>query len=305
MLRLGGSIAVVPRFSTDRFWDSFNSLGATTTTVMAAMGTFLMSRPELPTDRDTSLRIALTVPYFSQVHEFGRRFDVQLWTGYAMTEVPGPLRTALGARNLQAAGLPTDSCWQLQLADDEDNWVDGADIGELVVRHEHASVVTSGYVNMPEATNSAWRHEWFHTGDLFRRDAEGNYYFVDRKSDSLRRRGENISSAELEQEVAAHPAVLHCAAVGVPARETEDEVMVFVVRHDGTAVSARELFDFLVPRVPHYMVPRYIEFVDDLPRTPTEKVRKTELRERGVSISTWDSQAEGLVVKATRIGSSS
>jgi crotonobetaine/carnitine-CoA ligase len=303
MLRWGGSIAVLRRFSTDRYWDQVNALGATTTTVMAAMGTFLMGRPESPADTDNCLRIALAVPYFPGVLEFSRRFDVQLWTGYAMTEVPGPLRTPLGTRQMRPAGTPTSLAWTVQLVDEHDQQVPDGGTGELVVRHETRGVVTEGYVNMPEASETAWRNGWFHTGDLFRRDVHGDYYFVDRNSDALRRRGENISSLELEAEITAHPAVLECAVIGVPAPEAEDEVMAFVVVRDGMTLTGRDLFDFLVPRVAHYMVPRYVEFVGELPRTPTEKIRKAELRQRGVAFSTWDSRAEGLVVKGTRIGS--
>jgi len=302
MLRWGGSIAVAGRFVTDTFWDTVNALGVTTTTVMAAMGTFLMARPETPGDSDVSLRIALVVPAFAGVHEFGRRFNVDLWTGYAMSEVPGPLRTPLNTKNFRTAGLPTSPEWHVQLVDDSNQPVAGNAVGELCVRHEVSGVVTNGYVNMPEATDAAWQAGWFHTGDLFRKEEDGNYYFVDRNSDALRRRGENISSIELEQEINAHAAVLESAVVGVPAAEAEDEVMAFVVLREGTEVTERELFEFLVPRVPHYMVPRYIEFVHVLPRTPTEKIRKTELRAQGVTATTWDSRVEGLVVKAARIG---
>jgi carnitine-CoA ligase len=302
MLRWGGSIAVAPRFVTDTFWDTVNSLGVTTTTVMAAMGAFLMARPEAPADSEVSLRIALVVPAFAGVHDFGRRFNVEMWTGYAMSEVPGPLRTQLNTKNFRTAGTPSSPEWQVELVDDDNQPVADGTVGELCVRHEVPGVVTSGYVNMLEATDSAWQAGWFHTGDLFRRETDGNYYFVDRNSDALRRRGENISSIELEQEINAHPAVFESAVVGVPAAEAEDEVMALVVLREGAEATERELFEFLIPRVPHYMVPRYVEFVRALPRTPTEKVRKTELRDRGVTATTWDSRAEGLIVKATRIG---
>lgn len=305
MLRWGGSIAVAPRFATDTFWPTVSRLGVTTTTVMAAMGTFLMNRPESPDDADTPLRIALAVPEFSGVRDFSRRFGVRLWTGYAMTEVPGPLRTPLDTTNFRTAGVPTGPQWHIRLVDDADRPVPDGQVGELVVRHDTPGVVTGGYANMPEASEKAWRGGWFHTGDLFRREADGNHYFVDRNSDALRRRGENISSLELEQEINAHPSVLESAVVGVPAAEAEDEVMAFVVLQPGAPANAREIFDFLLPRVPHYMVPRYVEFVDALPRTPTEKVRKTELREHGVTAATWDSRSEGLAARATRIGSPS
>jgi crotonobetaine/carnitine-CoA ligase len=269
---------------------------------MAAMATFLHREAPKEDDADNPLRIALLVPHIPAAHDFGERFGIDLWTGYAMSEVPGPLRTDLRASNLKTAGIATGSAWHLRLVDEHGDDVTDDQVGELLVRHDVDGTVTSGYVNMPEATSMAWRDGWFHTGDLFRRDEEGNFYFVDRDKDALRRRGENISSFELEAEITAHPAVLEAAAVGIPAEEGDEDVMAFVVARDGLSVSPRELFDFLVPRMPHYMVPRYIEFVSALPRTPTEKVRKLELRERGPSETTWDRASEGLELKASQVG---
>lgn len=298
MLFRGGSIAVVPRFSTERYWPMVRKLGATTGTIMAAMATFLMREPERPDDADNPIRIALLVPHIPQVEEFRRRFDITLWSGFAMSEVPGPLRTALGASNLKSAGIATTPAWSLRLVDSAGNDVPDGAVGELRVRHEQPGVITAGYVNMPEATAEAWAGGWFHTGDLFRRDSDGEYYFVDRNKDALRRRGENISSMEVEAQIVKHPAVLEAAIVGVPADEMEDDVLAFVVLKPGQELAAQDLFDYLVPRLPHFMVPRYIEFLDSMPRTPTEKVMKGELRTRGVGKQTWDSRAAGNVLKA-------
>lgn len=302
MLAWGGSIAIVPRFSTDRYWDSVRELHATTGTVMAAMATFLLRRPAEPDDSDNPMRIALLVPGFPGALGFGERFGVELWSGYAMTEVPGPLRTALGTRNLQSAGQPTSTDWDVRLVDGDGEPVADGEVGELLVRHAAPAAIAGGYVNMPEATAAAWEGGWFHTGDLLRRDASGEHYFVDRNKDALRRRGENVSSFEVEAEIVAHPDVLEATVVGVPSAEAEDEVMAFVVLQPGRELDARDLFEFLVPRMPHYMVPRFIEFVAEFPRTPTQKVRKVELRDRGPGSDTWDASAEGIAVKSTRIG---
>lgn len=300
MLYRGGSIAVVERFSTTTYWNSVRQLGATTGTIMAAMASFLVREPLRPDDADNPMRIALLVPDIPEREEFARRFDITLWSGFAMSEVPGPLRTPLGASNLRTAGKPTSPEWQVRLVDEGGNDVPIGSVGELIVRHDRRAVITDGYLNMPEATKAAWRNGWFHTGDLFRQDAEGDYYFVDRNKDALRRRGENISSVEVEAVIATHPDVLECAIVGVPAAETEDEVMAFIVRKsDGLAPDA--LFEYLAERLPHFMIPRYIEFIDALPRTPTEKVVKTGLRQRGVGSHTWDSTAAGYIVKASGI----
>lgn len=300
MLYRGASIAVVERFATKTYWESVRRLGATTGTIMAAMASFLMREPPSPDDADNPMRIALLVPSIPNKDEFARRFNVTLWSGFAMSEVPGPLRTPLGAPNLKTAGQPTSSDWHLRLVDGDGNDVADDAVGELLVQHATPGVITDGYVNMPEATHQVWRDGWFHTGDLFRRDSLGDYYFVDRTKDALRRRGENISSLEVEAVIAAHPDVLASAIVGVPADEMEDEVMAFVVRKS-EGLRAEQLFEYLGTKLPHFMMPRYIQFIDSLPRTPTEKVIKTGLRQQGVGPDTWDSKEAGYVVKASGI----
>ena len=145
---------------------------------------------------------------------------------------------------------------------------------------------------MPEQTAAAWRNGWFHTGDAFRRDEDGWFYFVDRLRDTIRRRGENISSFEVETLVVEHPAVRECAAIGVPAPLGEDDVMVAVIVDDPATFDPAQLLAFLEPRMPRFMLPRYVEVVDDLPRTEASmRVRKHELRGRGVGDTTWDREA--------------
>jgi crotonobetaine/carnitine-CoA ligase len=187
MLAWGGSIAVIPRFSTAEYWPLVRELGATTTTIMAAMATFLAAQPARDDDANNSLRIALLVPHIPGAHEFGQRFGIDLWTGYAMSEVPGPLRTELQAQNLRTAGRATSAEWHVRLADSNGEDVIGEEIGELLVRHDLAGTVTDGYVNMPEATNDAWRDGWFHTGDLFRRDGSSECCRGSRRRHSCRR----------------------------------------------------------------------------------------------------------------------
>ena len=152
-------------------------------------------------------------------------------------------------------------------------------------------MMSDGYYGMPEATLASRHDLWFHTGDLARRDAEGYYYFVGRRTDSIRRRGENISAFEVEEVVKLHPAVLDAAAYGVPSDLTEDEVMVAVVPRPGHVVDPLALTEFCVGRMAGHMVPRYVDIVESLPRTPTEKVQKTVLRDRGVTAATWDRAA--------------
>ena len=163
-----------------------------------------------------------------------------------------------------------------------------AEDGELLVRCDEPGYVTLGYHGMPEATAEAFREGWFHTGDLARLDAEGWLYYLGRKKDVIRRRGENISAFEIEEMVEAHPAVLQAAAFGVPSELTEEEVKVCVVLRPGASLSPRELATWCEARMARHMVPRYVEFLDRMPLTPTEKVEKYRLREAGVTAATWD-----------------
>ena len=160
-----------------------------------------------------------------------------------------------------------------------------------------------GYYANPEATARAWRNGWFHTGDAFRRDEAGNFFFVDRLKDAIRRRGENISSFEVEKEIAAHPDVRDAAVVGVPSEFGEDEVLAVLSAAPDRTIDLPELVRFLVPRLAHFMVPRYFRIVADLPRTPTEKVQKHLLRADGITADTWDREAAGIVLKRERLRS--
>jgi crotonobetaine/carnitine-CoA ligase len=163
--------------------------------------------------------------------------------------------------------------------------------GELLIRAREPGLTALEYLGMPEATADAFHDGWFHSGDIARFDADGWLYFVGRKKDAIRRRGENISAFEIEEIVQAHPAVLEAAAFGVPSELTEEEVKVCAVRRPGAALTPEELVDWCAARMARHMVPRYIEFVDALPRTPTEKVEKYKLREAGITAATWDRDA--------------
>lgn len=301
MLDWGGSVGLLPRFSTSTFWHDVRRLGATTATMIGSMGTFLLQESPQPDDADNPLRIALATPHIPEWERFAERFGVQLWSGYAMSEVPGPLRSVFPGGNLAGAGEMLPDGWQVRLVDEHDLEVPVGTPGELVVRHDRPWKITHGYLGMPEATAEAWQNGWFHTGDVMTRDSDGTYYFVDRRKDALRRRGENISSAEVEAEIRAHPDVVDAAVVAVPAQESDDDVLAFVVPAGGTTVDPAELLAFLIPRMPHYMVPRYIDLVNELPLTPTGKVRKVELRDRGVTATTWDREVARITVTSTRL----
>ena len=182
--------------------------------------------------------------------------------------------------------------FEARVVDEHDYEVAQGQIGELLVRSGEPWRMLAGYFGMPEKSAVAWRNGWFHTGDAFRCDDDGWYYFVDRLRDTIRRRGENISSFEVENLVAEHPDVSECAAIGVPAALGDDEVMVALIVRDRATFDPDALLAFLAPRMPKFMLPRYVEVVDDLPRTEASmRVRKHELRARGVTADTWDRDA--------------
>ena len=190
--------------------------------------------------------------------------------------------------------------------DEHDRPVPDGTPGELVVRHKYPWVINSGYKDMPVATASAWRNGWFHTGDQLMVDDDGEWIFVDRAKDAIRRRGENISSYEVEAEVLAHPDVDQVAAIAVPNPDMEQsagdqEVKVVIVPVAGRSVDPTELVEFLIPRMPRHMVPRYIEVVDELPRTPSFKIKKADLRAAGLTAETWDREKAGIKLKREKL----
>jgi crotonobetaine/carnitine-CoA ligase len=306
MLRRGGSILLVDGFNPRTFWDDVRRLGATGSLVIHAMVTYLLAQPPSADDAENPLRVVYMGP-LSHVKEFSERFGVSVYTGFGMTEVPCPIRSELNPEDEQAMGVRVDpDHFEVRLVDEHDVPVAIGAPGELVVRHTLPWVINSGYKNMPEATARAWRNGWFHTGDQLREGDDGKLYFLDRVKDAIRRRGENISSFEVESEVVAHSDVKEVAAVGIPNPDVEastgdEEVKVVVVLEPDSRLEAEELIEFLVARMPRYWVPRFVEFVDELPRTPSFKVKKAELRAMGVTAATWDREAAGIKLKREQL----
>ena len=191
-----------------------------------------------------------------------------------------------------------------RIVDAQDNAVADGEAGELVLRADEPFAFATGYFGMPEKTVEAWRNLWFHTGDRVVREADGCYRFIDRMKDAIRRRGENISSFEVEQVLVSHPAVENAAVFPVPSEFAEDEVMAAVVLRAGTRLAHATLLDFCQPRMPYFAVPRFLEFVDALPVTENGKVTKYKLRERGITSATWDREQAGYkVVRAADVKS--
>ena len=185
----------------------------------------------------------------------------------------------------------------MRVVDEFDQIVPPGQVGELIVRTDRPWSMNSGYYKNAEATALAWRNGWFHTGDAFRYDEDNNFFFIDRIKDSIRRRGENISSFEVESEVSAYPDVADAAAIAVPSEFSEDEVMIVVTPLEGRQIVPEELFRFLEKRMAHFMLPSYIRVMTDLPKTPTQKIRKDLLRKESLTEDTWFRGDHGINVR--------
>jgi carnitine-CoA ligase len=288
-----------PAFSVSRFWDVVREHGITVTVLLGAMAELLQQQPPRPDDADNPLELAIMAPLASDVDGFRTRFGIQPAAVYGMSEIGavlnGPPDTVVGGE----CGFPRVG-YELRLVDDAGDDVPTGQVGELWVRPESPEIVLSGYHNLPEKTAETIREGWVHTGDAFRRDEAGRFFFADRMKDALRRRGENISSFEVERVINEFPAVYESAVVAVPSELTEDEIKAVVVPRPGERVDPVELTGFLVERLPYFMVPRYLEFAGELPRTPTQKVQKNLLRNSGVAEGVWDREAAGIVLRRPR-----
>jgi crotonobetaine/carnitine-CoA ligase len=283
----GGRLILRERFSTSAFWDDVRAFGATHTMIVAATISYLASQPPSPRDRDHSLRSVFAAPMPKEREAFCERFGVRLCTAFNMTEVSSPITTGW-------APAPQGSCGRVRpgatcrVVDAHDRELADGETGELIIRMDEPWETMAGYWKAPAASAEAWRNLWFHTGDAVRRDADGFYYFLDRMKYTIRRRGENISSMELEAEVVAHPGVRDAAAIGVPSEWGEEDVKLFVVPEPGAKLDPAELVRFLEARVPVFMLPRFVVTVQEIPKTPTHRARKEELRGFPIDERTWE-----------------
>jgi crotonobetaine/carnitine-CoA ligase len=289
----GGAIAVVDRFSASRFWDDVRHFDAQVAMSVYSMIPILLSAPQTDRDRDHPLEMfymgksILDAPLLD-------RFGVRSVETYTSTEAGIATGSPYGQWRLGSCGTVNEERFTAAVVDEHDREVGAGAPGELVLRPKQPYVVTSGYYGSPEATVDAFRNLWFHTGDRVWRDEDGYFFFLDRMKDAIRRRGENISAFDLECEVNLHPSILECAAVGVPSELEDEDVKLAVVLRPGMSLDPERLVEFCVERLPKFMVPRYIEFIDALPRTSTDKVAKHKLRGKGITPSTWDREASPL-----------
>jgi len=281
-LAAGAAMEIVPRFSATTFWDTVAESGVTQLNIIEAVGSILKARPRSEFRPDHRLRVVYGVRQ-AVADTFRNEFHIpHLVGGYGMTEIPGVTCNPFDSLQKPGSmgplgrhpdpGLPWAQC---RVVDDE-----GCDVpvnaeGELVVK---TPILMQGYFRDPEQTRAAFRDGWFVTGDLVRRDADGYFFFISRKKDIIRRRGENISGAELDRIIGEHPAVYEVAAIAVPAELGEDEILAAIVVKPGHAVSADEIAGWCRERLAPMKVPRYVVFVGELPHTPTHKILKSVLR---------------------------
>jgi carnitine-CoA ligase len=287
---IGGTVHFEKRFSASGFYAALTRHRATVTYLLGAMVPILLSRPVAAEERAHTTRVSLAPGVPRQFHaDFTQRTGIRMIDGWGSTETNFVLGATVDRQRPGTMG-PVFDGFQARVVDEEDNEVADDTPGELVVRADDAFAFATGYFGTPEKTVEAWRNLWFHTGDRVVREPDGYFRFMDRLKDAIRRRGENISAFEVEQVLLSHPSVANAAAFPVRSQLAEDEVMAAIVLQPGKSLTAPEMIEFCKPRLPYFAVPRYLEFMQDLPTTENGKVQKYKLRERGVTDAAWDRQ---------------
>ncbi len=293
----GATLHLGPRFSASRFWSRVRDADATVTYLLGAMVNILMSRPESELDRAHAVTRALApatpAPLFDAFRE---RFGVQLVEAYGSTETNCAISSPWTDQRPGWMGRPMPG-FDVRVVDEHDEEVGPGVPGELVLRHHAPFAFATGYFGMPDKTVEAWRNLWFHTGDRVERDADGWVRFLDRTKDAIRRRGENISSFEVEQALLEHEAVAAAAVYAVDAELGEDEVAAAIVLEEGATLDPVELIRHCEPRLAYFAIPRYVRILDELPLTANGKVRKTVLREQAITPDAWDREAAGVTLR--------
>jgi carnitine-CoA ligase len=286
---LDGAIAVSERFSASRFWDECREFEAVEFNHVGAVIPILLKQPERPGDRDNPVRVCLSAGCPPHAWEpFQDRFGVKIVEQFSMVDAPGYLINLEG--RVGSMGKPVAGC-EAAILDDAGFEMGPGLVGELGLRAAEGR--THYYLNQPDATEEAFRHGWFHTGDRAWRDDDGFFYYAGRMKESMRRRGENVSAWEIENVVNQFPGVLESAAHAVPSDLGEDEIKVVVVPRVGSTIDPATLLDFCAARMARYAVPRYVELRREIPKTPTERPRYADLKAEGVTERTWDREAVG------------
>ncbi len=292
-LMSGARMVLAERFSVGRFWDEIKQYGCTEFNYIGGILSFLWKADPTPDDADNPLRVLLgggaPMDLFEKIE---KRFGVTLIEGYGMSEIGLPLMNSLKERKKGTCGKAWAD-YQVKVVDDHGVEVGPNTPGELLIRPNKPYSMLLEYYRMPEKTVEAWGDLWFHTGDYLYYDDEGYFYFVDRKKDALRRRGENISSYEVEKVINAHGAVMESAAIAVKSEMGEDEVMVCLTVKPGATLAPEDLMDYCQDRMAYFMIPRFVRIMEALPKTSTQRVQKYQLRTEGVTPDVWDREKAG------------
>lgn len=298
-LRRGLPVTIDPAFSVTNMLPRCKEVGATVIIGMGAMGAAMLAHPERESDRDHSVHTMMMVPMTVEDQErFRQRFGIDPWTeAFGQTECVPVLATPRShdQRDRSSCGVPAPDL-VVALLDDDGNPVGPGEVGEICIRPREPFAMFDGYWNKPEATLQQFGNLWYHTGDNGRMLPGGAFAFVDRKKDALRRRGENVSSLELEASLMRFPKIAEVAVHAVPSELAEDDIKACVVLTEGETTDPTEMFQFFQENLPYYAIPRYVEVVDSLPRNAVGRVMKFKLRERPSSDATWDLEKLGLVV---------
>lgn len=291
----GATVVLARGFTASGFWPDVRRCNATTTFLLGAMANWLYQLEQREDDRDNPMERMLVVPLLPDTEAFKERFDVLVSAIWGSTEVNCPTRSGFDLVDSRTCGYICDDRYEVRIVDENDMEVPHGVPGEALVRAKEPWITMAGYWNNPEATVRAWRNQWIHSGDMLMRDADGNLYFMDRVKDAIRRSGENISSMEVENEINGYDPVLECAVVPVDSDHTEQEVKAYVVlKEDAGSFDHEAFIRFLEPRMAYFMIPRYVEIVEALPKTQTGKIQKFELRGRGNGDATWDRVSAGV-----------
>ena len=293
----GASFVLERRFSASGFWPAVARHKATVTYLLGAMVPILLARDPGPAEREHSVRIALGPGVPGHMHAvFRERTGVALLEAYGSTETNFVIGRGIEDQKPDTMGRLREG-FSASVVDAEDNPVPDGEAGELLLRADEPFTFATGYFGMADKTVEAWRNLWFHTGDRVTRDSEGYFKFVDRLKDAIRRRGENISSYEVEQVLLSHPRIETAAVYPVQSELAEDEVMAAIVLQPGANLDEIALMQFCEARMPYFAVPRYVLFLPELPRTENGKVQKYKLRGLGVTPQAWDREAHGYKIR--------
>jgi len=292
-LAADASVVVAPRFSGSRFFDDVRSYAATAFSYVGAVLPILLAQPERTNDSENPAKKCFGGGAPKEVYEaVTKRFGVEVLELYGMSEtgvwntINRPGKGRAGSVGQLREGF------ELRIFDDEDNELPSGTIGEIVVRPMKPYIMFDGYYNAAEETVKCSSNLWFHTGDIGNVDKQGYYYFCGRKKEIIRRGGENISPYDIEKEIVMHQAVAECAAFAISDSIMGEEIKVAIVLHPSHRVTPEEIMSWCESRLPKFMVPRYIEFMEKLPRSASEKVQKAALKDRGVTPETWDRQKQ-------------